>query len=368
MRTGASTISATDPAPAFDARYRFLWPGEYVKRRSGRIAQILRAEQPDLVEICDKYSLFYLAAMLRKGLIPGVRRPVLVGLSCERMDDNVAAYLSAGRAARSFAQWYIRQIYGPPFDCHVANSEYTAQELRDSLRDRAREFIRVCPMGVDATGFGRTHRDGELRRHLLARAGGDESSVLLFYAGRLSPEKNVLLLVEMLEALSHRQGRFGGCDYRLAIAGEGPMAQTLLASAARRVPGRLLLLGALRSSGELARHYASADVFVHPNAREPFGIAPLEAMASGVPVVLPNAGGVLAYATHGNAWLADPTPDGLADAVWSVTARPDAGRLRVARETAREHHWSRVADQWFALYDTLIRQHHAIAGLKSRAA
>ena len=199
---------ATDPAPAFDARYRFLWPGEYVKRRSGRIAQILRAEQPDLVEICDK-----VAVLSRRDAAEGPDPRRLSAGPCS-WACRASAWTTTwpptcrrGVRARSFAQWYIRQIYGPPFDCHVANSDYTAQELRDSLRDRAREFIRVCPMGVDATGFGRTHRDSELRRHLLARAGGDESSVLLFDAGRLSPEKNVPLLVEMLEALSHRQGR-----------------------------------------------------------------------------------------------------------------------------------------------------------------
>ena len=51
----------------------------------------------------------------------------------------------------------------------------------------------------------------------------------------------------------------------------------------------------------LADYYANADVFVHPNPKEPFGIAPLEAMASGVPTVAPDAGGILSYATDENA-------------------------------------------------------------------
>ena len=53
----------------------------------------------------------------------------------------------------------------------------------------------------------------------------------------------------------------------------------------------------------LADYYANADVFVHPNPKEPFGIAPLEAMASGVPVVAPNSGGILSYATDENIWM-----------------------------------------------------------------
>ena len=58
--------------------------------------------------------------------------------------------------------------------------------------------------------------------------------------------------------------------------------------------GRVWLCGNLDRE-TLATFYASADVFVHPNPREPFGIGPLEAMSSGVPVVMPAAGGVLEY-------------------------------------------------------------------------
>ena len=65
-------------------------------------------------------------------------------------------------------------------------------------------------------------------------------------------------------------------------------------------------MGNVRDRAELAKYYASADVFVHPNPREPFGIGPLEAMASRVPVVSPSAGGVLSYANPTNAWLAEP--------------------------------------------------------------
>jgi len=84
------------------------------------------------------------------------RAMLVVGLSCERMDDNVSAYLSPGRLGRALSRAYIRHLYGPPFDAHVANSEYTAGELRRNLWDRAPDFIHVCPMGVD---FRRGRRD-----------------------------------------------------------------------------------------------------------------------------------------------------------------------------------------------------------------
>jgi alpha-1,6-mannosyltransferase len=341
-------------APVFDTRYRLILPGAYLLPRQSRIIRILEEERADLVEVCDKYALPYLAAILRKNWLPRVPRPVLVGLSCERMDDNIAAYCHAGSAARRFARWYIRNIYGPPFDFHIANSEYTAEELQSSLSDRPPDFIHVLPMGVDADRFSREHRDLDLRRRLLERAGGTVNSALLFYAGRLSPEKNAGLLLDALERLVvlKRSGWASERDYRLVLAGGGPWMDTLAAAAEARAPGRVLMLGPLEMC-ELARYYASADVFVHPNPREPFGIAPLEAMASGVPVVLPDAGGVLTYANRENAWLAAPDANSFALAIQEALERPEPARLDAARETALTFRWDRITRCCFALYDRL---------------
>lgn len=343
------------PAPAFDNRYRLMWPLTYLPFARGRIVELLETEQPDLVEICDKYTVFYLAALLRRGWLPGVHRPTLVGLSCERMDDNIAAYTSGGALAHQFTRLYLRHIYGPPFDYHIANSDYTADELRRSLSDRAADFIHVCPMGVDVDHFGASQRDAALRHSLLERAGGSADSVLLLYAGRVSPEKNVELLVDALEVLARRTtaGEMGGRDYRLVIAGDGPQSESLERAAARLVPGRMLRVGSIDDRSALARHYASADVFVHPNPREPFGIGPLEAMASGVPVVLPDAGGVLSYASHTNAWLAAPNGEAFAEQIRAAVETPSPCRLAAARVTALAHRWDIVADQFFALYDRL---------------
>ncbi|MGE0043749.1 MAG: glycosyltransferase, partial [Vicinamibacterales bacterium] len=290
------------------------------------------------------------------GWLPGLPRPTLVGLSCERMDDNLQAYLGGGGPGRRIARWYVRNIYGPPFDYHVANSDYTADELRGSLWDRDADFIHVCPMGVDTAGFGPGHRDADVRRRLLERAGGSERSVLLFYAGRLSPEKNVGLLVETLARLVRPPAVGLARDFRLVIAGDGPLTARLRRDAARVAPGRLLLLGSLQSRERLARCYASADVFVHPNPREPFGIAPLEAMASGVPVVAPAAGGVQSYATGANSWLAAPDAASFASAIRAAVDAPEPARLAAARQTADAHRWDRVAARFFGLYEDLDRR------------
>jgi glycosyltransferase involved in cell wall biosynthesis len=360
-RLGQHTRVYTIEAPsslAFDRRYRVLYPHRYLVARASPLWRILEEEQPSLVEICDKYALCHLAGLIKARAGNG-RRPTLVGLGTERMDDNVSAWIARGRAGARFSAWYLRRVYLPQFDFHIAVSNYVADELRDviekhSVTDwrlrRLRAAVHVLPMGVDVERFRPARRSNDVRRALLARAGGGADSALLVYAGRLSPEKQVEWLPEILGSLVAR-----GHDARLAIIGSGPGRSDLLASLRERAPGRFVLLDHCTNRDELASHIASADVFVHPNPREPFGIGPLEAMAAGVPVVLARAGGVLSYATDVNAWLAEPSPQQLAAVTSAVLVNSTIAkeRARAAMKTAASLTWPLVARRFLNLYEQL---------------
>jgi alpha-1,6-mannosyltransferase len=341
---------ASRQAPLFDNRYRLLTPLTYLPPFRGELRRILRDERPDMIEVCDKYSVHWLAGLLRRGLIPGLPRPPLVGMSCERMDDNVKAFLGLSRAGRLWSRFYLGYSYIPFFDYHIANSSYTADELRAAMRARHERPVYVRPMGVSIDDFAVERRSEKSRRGLIAEAGGDERTKLLLYAGRLSPEKNLPLLIDMIERLAE--------DFRLVVAGDGPGAAQLEKEAKLRAPGRVHLLGHVGDRVKLLRLYADCDAFVHPNPREPFGIAPLEAMAAGLPLVAPNAGGVLSYADETNSWLAEPNGESFAAAAGAVFNDPATRKDRLARArwTAQQYQWRVVADSFFQLYDELIER------------
>ena len=334
-------------SPVFDQRYRLILPHRYLFP-GGEIRRILLAEAPDIVEVADKYALVWLAGIIRKNLVRGLRRPVLIGFSFERMDDNVAAFLGANGALRPAAATYMSRCYFPLFDVHLAVSEYTAAELEGARRGP--QPVHVQPCGVEAGAFSPRFRSEALRRTLLDACGGTGDTTLLLYVGRLSPEKNIRLLVDAMGELDGGPG-----DFRLVVAGSGPLAGWLQECAGRLAPGRILLWGQVQDRQALAQLYATCDVFVHPNAHEPFGIAPLEAMASGIPAVLPRHGGVLTYADDSNAWLAAPAGGAFADAVRALRSDPEEARRRTerARETAVRFDTSRMMDQLFSLYGTL---------------
>jgi glycosyltransferase involved in cell wall biosynthesis len=283
---------------------------------------------------------------------------MLAGLACERFDEGAAAFMTR-RVGRAFTRWYIRHVYGPMFDAHIAISEDTAGELRAALADRPGSFVRVARFGVDVQRYTVDRRDAAVRGRLLRQAGGDSTSVLLFYAGRLVPEKNIGLLVEML----HELVQIGHADYRLLIAGDGPLAGWIRAQRSGPLAGRIHWCS-VPDSDALALYYANCDVFVYPHADDSVGTAPLEAMASGVPVVVANRGGVREYASELNAWLALPDARSFASAVTAARGG-DPDRMRRALQTAHQFRWSRVTSEYFALYDELhgrFRASHAPAG------
>ena len=263
------------------------------------------------------------------------------------MDDNLGAYLWQGRRLQAAGRGYLRCCYAPAFDAHIANSDYTAQELRAHAGVAE---VAVCAMGVDAALFTAAQPDASLRTSLLQSAGGGEASVLVFYAGRLSPEKGLEVLVQATARLAVRPAT---PDVRLVLAGDGPAAGALHALAATIAPGRVHFAGNIADRTRLAATYASADVFVHPNAREPFGIGPLEAMATGVPVVVPNEGGVLSYANDGNAWLTTADAEGFARAILDARTGRGSARIDRARATARAHDWPAMARRYFGTLDRL---------------
>src|SRR5262249_4102197 len=120
-------------------------------------------------------------------------------------------------------------------------------------------------------------------------------------------------------------------------------------------PGAACFLGHLVDRNALAEIYANADIFVHPNPKEPFGIAPLEAMASGLALVAPDSGGVRHYANEANAWLQGGTPAGFAPAGQMAHGTPvsGCGRRRAARATAERFDWAGVTAGYFDLYDEI---------------
>ena len=223
---------------------------------------------------------------------------------------DMAAYARAyhlGGAGEAFCWRHLRGIHNAAART-LAPSSATAAALRAHGFDR----VHVWARGVDTVRFDPARRSQRLRADL-APAG----EVIVGYVGRLAAEKRLDLLGDV--------SRLPGV--RLVIVGAGPAE-----AAARRTLPEAVFLGQ-RQCDELARVYASLDVFVHSGPHETFGNTLQEAAASGLPVVAPAAGGPLDLVEDGVTGFLVPPEDqaALASAVARLAANPE---LRSAQGAA----------------------------------
>lgn len=206
-------------------------------------------------------------------------------------------------------------------------------EMRANLEAFGFERIAVVGRGVDSRLFSPVRRSARLR----ASWGCGERETVALYVGRLAPEKNLGVFVEAALAM-----RAVDAHLRVVLVGDGPQAAELRA----RHPD--FVFAGIRTGGDLAEHYASADVFLFPSTTETFGNVTLEAMASGLAVVAYDYAAARQYLRHETSALLAPVDDRTAFVGMSARLAEDAAlrfRLRgQARRTAEAVSWSRSFD------------------------
>jgi glycosyltransferase involved in cell wall biosynthesis len=189
---------------------------------------------------------------------------------------DLAAYatmLSGSPALGTLMRRFLRWPYGRCARVLVP-SESTRRLLVRANGDPGR--IDTWVRGVDCDAFSPDRRSRQLREEW----GVDDHRPAILYVGRVSREKGL----DLLPALQARLHALG-FDHRFVIAGDGPMLGELRAGLEDA-----MFTGAL-SRPEVARAFASADVFVFPSRTDTAGNVVLEAQASGLPVLVSDAGG-----------------------------------------------------------------------------
>ena len=156
------------------------------------------------------------------------------------------------------------------FHNRAAATIVPTRELAEFLTERRFVNVRVVRRAVDIDLFHPLRRDPALR----AEWGVRDDAMAVVHVGRLAAEKNLQLAVRAFRRIQQTQA-----DARFVIVGDGPERARI----ARANPD--IHFAGMRRGDDLARHYASGDLFLFPSLTETFGNVTLEAMASGLPVV-----------------------------------------------------------------------------------
>ncbi len=313
-RPGGRIHWVRSPHERFDKRYhRFT--------DAAPIHALLDQEQPDVIEISSPWQ----GAKMALGYETSVPRSFIFHM------DPVAVY------PETFLLPYLKPAtidwLATPLWAHLrrinARCDTTIVASRTvTARLAAHGFKRLAtvPLGIDLPLFANSQAAPEMRQSLLRSCGFDDPATpLLIALSRHHPEKRLGLLMRAVTKVNQHK------PLGLVVVGAGPWERQVR-SVARRSTG-IYVAGAVQDRAMLATMVASSDALLHGGAAETYGIAVAEALAAGLPVIVPDRGGAADFA-QGPQALSYPAGDVAACvvAILTLLSSPD---LRFRQAAAR---------------------------------
>jgi alpha-1,6-mannosyltransferase len=282
-RGGGRIEWVKSPQLPVDRRYRYF---DDERRLLARVA----AETPDLIEASSPWRS---ASQIGRAF-PGVPRALFMHA------DPFAAYgyrwlgefasVEAIDRGLEFGWRYMRTLCAA-YDVVVSPSA----GLAGRLADQGVANVVTVALGVEPGVFSPRLRDRALRRRMLAHCALPEDATLLLGVGRFSPEKRWPMIVDAVTAAAVQQ------PVGLVLVGDGPQRRRVRRQA--RGNPHIFLAAPMRDRAALARLMASADALIHGCDAETFSLVAAEAVASGLPLIVPDRGGTADHAAQSGGLL-----------------------------------------------------------------
>ena len=272
------------------------------------------------------------------------------------------AYPAGIEAARTSGKPLVIHVHATDFDRSGGNVNPDVYNIEKSGMDYASKIIAVSNLTRDIV-ISRYDIDPgkvvtvynavdevEKPEHAVWNKGFDEKVVT--FLGRITMQKGPEYFIEA----AHRVLKVMK-NVRFVMAGSGDMMDRMIRrSAALKITDRFHFTGFLRGS-DVFRMLAMSDVYIMPSVSEPFGISPLEAMQSNVPVIISKQSGVAEILTHAvkiDFW----DIDAMADAIYGILTYPALSRMFIknGREEVIALKWENSARQVRAVYNEVLRK------------
>lgn len=304
------------------------------------LSQIVQHERPNVIEVGSPFLVpWIIAPTSRRMQVPIVcfHHTNITGLIDRTLDGAPRIGGLAGRATRA----YLRRL-----NDLAAVTIVASRSAREELEIAGVERLVDIPLGVDTARF-----TPALRAHAaMTRARwGLPAAPLAGFLGRFASEKSVSLILDAWPQVERVTGT------RLVLIGTGPEEARLRA---HPYAPRVTFLPFQTDRADVAQLLAALDMMVAPSPVETFGLAALEALACGTPVLSADRGGVAeqVQASGGGICFESKSAEALASAAIALS-RMDLDALGArGRAFAEAHHaWPIVLDRLFAVYRDVVR-------------
>lgn len=312
-------------APKISQHYRMI-------ATPWRALDVLDRFNPTSIEVSDKWTLSPAGKWARKRGIGSAL------FSHERLDDMLAGWFKRQFGVETAVGALNRRL-SQQFDAVVVTSRYAADEFLDT---GARLWH--VPLGVDLATF---HPMGYQTPGTGPDRDEPRAPIRLCYVGRMSHEKDPQLGVAAAVELHRR-----GVPVELHMYGTGPDVEKMKLQAG---DAPVIFHGFVDGRDEVARRFAHSDISYSVSPSETFGLAVLEALACGTPVVTSNRGGAHELVDQTSGEFGPPTAEGIADATERLIGRLGPDLRTAARARAEQYTWQASIDKMLELHTRLAR-------------
>lgn len=313
-----TVVEIKAPIIPFSGGYRIIFDTNKVKEE-------LKKFSPDFLEISDRTTLLRLADWAKTESID------TAFYAHERVDKVVAAFLPFLPFKKPLID-YANQKIANKVDHIIATTEYAATEFRRlNLSYNVNSKLAILPLGVDLKQFTPENFNSELRTNI-----GSGVKIILACT-RFSKEKDPEFLLDIARAC-----KMNGTQIQLVIAGSGPLAKKLVTNAEKEgLP--VSFIGFITDKNYLAQLLASADLFLAVGPIETFGLAALEALASGTPVICRDTSAITEIIDSNCGYSLPKDSSRWADQIRDYFTLDQLAISQCARTRAEEFSWEESA-------------------------
>lgn len=317
-----TVVEIKAPIIPFSGGYRIIFNTNKVKAELKKFA-------PSFLEISDRTTLLRLSDWARTESID------TAFYAHERVDKVVATFLPFLPFKKPIIN-YANQKIANKVDHVIATTEYAATEFRRLNSNNNLDLdskLTISPLGVDLKHFTPENFSPELRANI-----GNGLKILLACT-RFSKEKDPDFLLDIARAC-----KINGTQIQLLIAGSGPLAKKLVARAEKEeLP--VSFIGFITDKNYLAQLHASADLFLAVGPIETFGLAALEALASGTPVICRDSSAITEIIDSECGYSLPRDSSQWADKIRNHFDLDQVAISKFARERAEEFSWEESAQK-----------------------
>ncbi len=326
-RDGSSTIYFI---PCF--KISLAGTSYFIFRGFKKAAEIIKQENPDVIEIGDKIITLLFKKSIKK--LHKVSAARIFVFSHERADNFAQMVTGSKLVGRFFAQLFIKRFIGAG-DAVITNSNFTAEEILKYLPPRK---VFVLALGINVNDFDRQKCFDQKLYNDFSENG---KKTLLIHVGRLDKDKKTGLLVDFAENLDADK-------YKLIIVGGGGYEKFI-----KNIPA-VKFIG-YRPHEEVKKYLAVADLGILVNNIEPYGLVGLEMMAMSLPVLGPNQGGLTTFLKKDFAWLLPYNKQAYLDVLrqWREMSDTEKQAMsKLARQEAEKYTLENMVDNLIKVYES----------------